>query len=219
MLNAPTPRTRLRRLPERGRFDEATIHAILDEGFVCHLGFVEDGKPVVIPTCYGREGDAVFVHGSAASRMMRALSGGIDVCMTVTLVDGIVLARSGFHHSINYRSVVIFGSAELLQAEAEKEHALAVITNHIVPGRWEGGLRPATSQEIKGTTVLRLALDECSAKVRTGGPKDEPEDRDWPVWAGVLPLTITAGAPAADGYVPSSMQPPEYLRPWKRPSP
>ncbi len=194
-----TERTRLRRIPARGSYDRAQVYAILDEGKVCHVGFSLDGQPYVIPTAYARLADEVFLHGSAASRMLRALGDGIDVCVTVTLVDGLVLARSAFHHSMNYRSVVILGRARVLADPVEKMMALRCFTNHAVPRRWEE-VRPPTDQELKGTSVLALALNEVSAKIRTGGPKDDEEDLAAPVWAGVIPLRTVVGAPvlAAD---------------------
>ena len=193
----PTERTRLRRLPARGSYDRAQVYAILDEGTVCHVGFSVDGQPYVIPTGYARLANEIFLHGSAASRMLRALGDGIDVCVTVTLVDGLVLARSAFHHSMNYRSVVILGRARVLADPMEKMMALRCFTNHVVPRRWEEVRRP-TEQELKGTLVLALALDEVSAKIRTGGPKDDEEDYQLPIWAGVIPLQQKALAPIND---------------------
>lgn len=186
-----TPRTRLRRHAERGVFDRAAVYQILDEGFVCHVAFVADGQPYAIPTAYARVGDDLYVHGSAASRMLRGLEKGVDLCVTVTLVDGLVLARSAFSHSMNYRSVVVLGRARLVTDAAEKVAALRAVTNHIVPGRWDE-LRPVTDQELKATTVLAVPIDEASAKVRTGPPKDD-DDAAWPVWAGVVPLTTVPG--------------------------
>ncbi len=197
---ARTPRTTLRRLPDRGAFDLASIHAILDEAFICHLGFDVDGQPFVIPTAYGRIDDRLYVHGSAASRTVRALGRGIDACVTVTLIDGLVLARSAFHHSINYRSVVVFGTARLVTDPQEKQEALRAITNHVVPDRWEE-VRAPGEQELKATSVLALTLDEASAKIRTGPPKDDEEDLEWPVWAGVVPLRQEIGTPEPDAYV------------------
>jgi uncharacterized protein len=195
-----TARTRLRRLPERGVFDRAAIYRILDEAFVCHLAFVVDGQPYAMPTGYARVGDALYLHGSAASRMVRQISAGLDVCCTVTLLDGLVLARSAFHHSVNYRSVVVLGAARLVEARDEKLAALRAFTNHVVPGRWEE-LRPITDQELKGTSVLVLPIEEASAKIRTGPPRDDGGDLAWPVWAGVVPLTTTSGGPLADDHV------------------
>lgn len=193
----PTSRTEVRRLPKRGLYDKAQIHAILDEGFLCHVGFVVEGQPYVIPTGYARSGDRIYIHGSAASRMLRTLDQGVDVCVTVTLVDGFVLARSAFHHSMNYRSVVVLGKARLVTDPDEKLNALRSFTNHIAPGRWEE-VRQPTEQELKATSVLALALDEVSAKVRTGGPIDDEEDYAFPVWAGVVPIRTQVDQPVPD---------------------
>jgi uncharacterized protein len=208
-----TERTRVKRLPARGVFDRAEIYAILDEAIVCHVAFAVDGQPYAIPTGYARIGDALYLHGSAASRMVRQLSAGVDVCVTVTIVDGLVLARSAFHHSMNYRSVVVFGRARLVTGRDEKETALRRFTDHIVPGRW-AELRPVTDQELKGTSVLALPIEEASAKVRTGPPLDDAEDLEWPVWAGVVPLVTTAGEPVPDAHVKPGLPPfdPERLR-------
>jgi nitroimidazol reductase NimA-like FMN-containing flavoprotein (pyridoxamine 5'-phosphate oxidase superfamily) len=190
-------RTQVQRIPDRGRYDPETIHAILDAAFVCHVGFVVDGQPFVIPTNFARDGEKLYLHGSSASRMLRTLSGGVQVCVTVTHVDGLVLARAAFHHSVNYRSVVALGRAVLVEDPDEKMHALELFTNHVVPGRWDE-VRTPTEQEMKATSVLSLDLKEASAKVRTGGPKDDAEDYDLPIWAGVLPLTVKAGEAIAD---------------------
>ena len=191
-------RTKVKRYPERGAYDRATIDAILDEALVCHLGFVHDGHPYVTPTLFARVGDEVYVHGSAASRTLRSLREGVDACLTVTLVDGIVLARSIFHHSVNYRSVVVLGRAIEVQDTPEKLRALEAFADRIVPGRW-ADVRPPTPLELRATVILRLPLDEASAKVRTGPPKDEEEDYELPVWAGVIPLSLRADAPRPDG--------------------
>lgn len=193
-----TERTQLRRLPARGSHEEADLHRILDAAFLAHVGFVVDGQPFVIPTLFGREGNTLYLHGSAASRMMRQLETGIPVCVTVTLVDGLVLARSAFHHSMNYRSVVAFGVAKKIAGDEAKCHALRVISDHLIRGRWED-VRPPAPQELKGTTVLAMEMDEASAKVRRGGPKDDEEDYALPVWAGVLPMRMVAQAPEPDG--------------------
>jgi hypothetical protein len=195
---APTERTQVRRLPKRGVYDKAQVHAILDEGRICHVGFVVDGQPFVIPTGYARSGDQIYIHGSAASRMMRASAAGVDVCATVTLVDGFVLARSAFHHSINYRSVVVLGKARLVTDPDEKREALRCFTNHVVAGRWDEVRQPAPA-EMKATSVLALPLEEVSAKVRTGGPVDDEEDYSLPVWAGVVPVRAALGEPVPDG--------------------
>jgi nitroimidazol reductase NimA-like FMN-containing flavoprotein (pyridoxamine 5'-phosphate oxidase superfamily) len=195
-----TARTELRRYPVRGLFDRAAVYRILDEGFVCHVAFAVEGQPYAIPTAYARVGDTIYLHGSAASRMLRSLSAGLNVCVTVTLVDGLVLARSAFHHSMNYRSVVVLGRARLVTAAEEKVSALRAFTNHIVPGRWDE-LRPVTDQELAATSVLALPIEEASAKVRTGPPKDDEADLSWPVWAGVVPLRLADGEPLPDEHV------------------
>jgi nitroimidazol reductase NimA-like FMN-containing flavoprotein (pyridoxamine 5'-phosphate oxidase superfamily) len=197
----PTPRTTLRRLPARGHFDRATVNAILDEALVCHVGFVSDGQPFVIPTIHARAGDQVFVHGSAASRMLKTLQGGVPVCLTVTLVDGLVLARSAFHHSMNYRSVVVLGDAQPVTDDGEKWDALHAIVEHVAPGRWREVREPSV-KELAGTLVLRLPIEEASAKVRTGPPLDDEEDYALECWAGVLPLRLTPGAPIPDPRMP-----------------
>jgi len=212
---ASTGRTTLKRLPQRGSYDRALVYQILDEGFVCHVGFVVDGQPFVIPTAYGRIGDKLYIHGSAASRTLRSVGGGIPVCVTVTLVDGLVLARSAFHHSINYRSVVILGAATMVEAAEEKMTALRAFTEHVVPGRWDD-VREPTEQELRGASVLALPLVEVSAKVRVGPPKDDDEDMSIPVWAGELPLRITAGSPVDDPRLLAGLGPPAYLTRYSR---
>jgi nitroimidazol reductase NimA-like FMN-containing flavoprotein (pyridoxamine 5'-phosphate oxidase superfamily) len=208
--------TRLRRKPDRAAYDRPTIDAILDEGLVCHLGFVHEDRPFVIPTLYARAGDVVYVHGSAASRMLRALAGGILACLTVTLVDGLVLARSAFHHSVNYRSVVIQGTALPVTEPAEKERALEAFTEHVVRGRWANVRQPA-ARELRATAVLRLPIDEASAKARTGPPLDDEPDYELDVWAGVLPLRVEASAPEPDPRLRPGVQPPGYLTRYSRP--
>jgi len=195
----------VRREPQRGRYDRETIDAILDEALVCHLGFVHDGHPYVIPTLFARIGDEVFVHGSAASRMLRTLAGGVDACLTVTLVDGLVLARSVFNHSVNYRSVVVLGRAEPVE---DKEPALRAFTERLLPSRWDEARQP-TAKELKATTILRLPLDEASAKLREGPPKDDEADYAWPVWAGVIPLESRWGEPVPDPRLGSGFAAPE----------
>jgi uncharacterized protein len=191
-----TDRTRVRREPERGRYDRETIDAILDEALYCHLGFVVDGQPYVIPTLHARQGDLVYVHGSSASRMLRHAAAGAPMCLTVTLLDGLVLAKSVFNHSIDYRSVVVLGTARQVEDE-EKREAFRLFTEHVAPGRWEEARQP-TPLELKATAILALPLDEASAKVRTGPPEDEPEDVDLPVWSGVVPIHLAAGPSAYD---------------------
>ena len=207
---SPTPRTTLKRLPKRGSFERETVNGILDEGFVCHVGFVVDGQPFVIPTAYGRAGDVLYIHGARASRMQKALAAGCEVCVTVTLVDGLVLARSAFHHSINYRSVVVFGRPRVVESEEEKSAALEAFTEHVMPGRW-ADVRWPTPQELAATTVLAIRLSEASAKVRTGPPIDDEEDYALGVWAGVLPLGVEPGAPEADPRLPSGTPVPGYV--------
>ena len=212
----PTPRTTLRRLPARGHFDRATVNAILDEALVCHVGFVSDGQPFVIPTIHARVGDHVFVHGSAASRMLKTLQGGLPVCLTVTLVDGLVLARSAFHHSMNYRSVVVLGDAEAVTDNGEKWDALHAIVEHVAPGRWSE-VREPSAKELAGTLVLRLPIEEASAKVRTGPPLDDEEDYALECWAGVLPLRLTPGTPVPDPRMPQGRPLPASVTGYARP--
>src|SRR5580692_10516584 len=192
-----TERTRVIREPQRGVYDRAAIYKILDEGFICHVGFAVDGQPFVIPTMFARIGDAIYFHGSAASRMLRNVSAGIAVCVTVTLVDGLVLARSVFNHSMNYRSVVALGKATLVDAPEEKLRALRAFTEKILPKRWDDARQP-NEKELKATSVLRLPLAEASAKVRLGPPEDDASDYGLHVWAGVIPLRTVAGAPIRD---------------------
>ncbi|HWT82247.1 MAG TPA: pyridoxamine 5'-phosphate oxidase family protein [Candidatus Methylomirabilis sp.] len=206
----PTPRSQVRRIPERGHYDFETIASILDAGLLCFVGYSVNGKPYVTPTAYWRTGNHVYWHGSSASRMLRTLETGVDVCLTVAHMDGLVLARSAFHHSINYRSVMLFGTAHKLAEESAKAQALEAFVERLFPGRWTE-LRPVTSQELKATTVLRMAIEESSAKVRTGPPKDDEEDYTWPVWAGVLPIQATLGAPIPDPRLPETIQGPKYL--------
>ena len=207
----PTQRTKVRRLAKRGLFDKARVHEILDEGFICHLGFAVDGQPYVIPTSYARHEDLLYIHGSGASRMLKTLATGVEVCATVTLVDGYVLARSAFHHSLNYRSVVMLGRARLVSAPAERLEALRIITNHLVPGRWEE-VREPNDLELKQTVVLALPLEEVSAKVRVGPPVDDEEDYASPVWAGVVPIHTQLGDPIPDSRVLANLKPPDVSR-------
>jgi len=211
-LPSPSERTRVRREPQRGVYDRATIDAILDEALICHLGFVQDEQPFVIPTLFSRIGDEVYVHGSSASRMLRTLKGGVDACLTVTLVDGIVLARSIFNHSINYRSVVVLGRAVAVEDADEKQRALEGFSGRLLPGRW-ADVRPPTATELKATSILRMPLDEASAKVRTGPPQDEADDYEWPVWAGVIPLALTVGDPVPDPRLEPGFEPPAWSLP------
>jgi nitroimidazol reductase NimA-like FMN-containing flavoprotein (pyridoxamine 5'-phosphate oxidase superfamily) len=211
----PTDRTQVKRLAKRGHYERETVYSILDTAFVCHVGFSVDGQPFVIPTNFGRSGDTLYLHGSAASRMLKTLSGGVPVCVTVTHVDGLVLARSAFHHSVNYRSVVILGKAQLVEEPAEKMEALRIFTEHVMKGRWND-VRIPTEQELKATTVLSVPLEEVSAKVRTGGPIDDEPDYALPVWAGVLPLETVAKTPLPDAQRKNDPPIPEYLKNYKR---
>ena len=214
---AASPRVRVRRLPERGRYDGEAIEAVLDAGLVAHLGFVIDGQPYVIPTLHARIDDQVYVHGSAASRALRALSGRTPVCLTVTLLDGIVLARSVFEHSMNYRSVVVLGRASPVVERDEKLAALEAFTEKLLPGRWAES-RPPTPTELKATSVLRMSLEEASAKIRDGGPEDgDTPDADLDVWAGYLPLAVTALDPVPDPALRPGIPVPPALRPYRRP--
>jgi nitroimidazol reductase NimA-like FMN-containing flavoprotein (pyridoxamine 5'-phosphate oxidase superfamily) len=206
----PTKRTTLKRLPQRAAYERDIIYQILDEGFICHVGFIDSDHPVVIPTAYGRRGDMLYLHGSAASRMLRTLSDGIQVCVTVTLVDGLVFARSAFHHSMNYRSVVVFGTASKVEDFAEKLTALRAFSEHIMPGRW-AEVREPNDAELKQTLVLQLPLTEASAKIRTGPPIDEESDYDLRVWAGELPLSLVAGEPITDPRLLPGIQMPAYI--------
>jgi nitroimidazol reductase NimA-like FMN-containing flavoprotein (pyridoxamine 5'-phosphate oxidase superfamily) len=210
----PSERVRVRRGPERAAYDRGTVEAILDAGFLCHLGIAVDGQPYVIPTLYGRDGDVVYLHGSAASRTVRAAGGGAPVCLTVTHVDGLVLARSAFHHSVNYRSVVVLGTATVVDDSEEKRHALEVLTDHVVPGRWVH-VRGPSPKEDRATTVLRLTLDECSAKVRAAGVSDDPDDLALDVWAGVLPLRTVVGAPEPDPDLADGTPVPDHVSAWR----
>ena len=205
-----TTRSRVKRLHERGAYDFDTIAAILDAGLLCHVGYIIDGQPYVTPTAYWREGDHVYWHGSSASRMLRVLEKGVDVCFTASHLDGLVLARSGFNHSINYRSVMLFGRARKIEDEGAKLRALESFLEHVFPGRWQE-LRPATRQEIKATTVLGMAIEEGSAKVRTGWPHDDEEDYSWPVWAGVVPVQAVVQPPLPDERLVGAREPPAYL--------
>ncbi len=207
-----TDRTRLRREPDRGHFDRATIDAVIDSAPICHVGFTdEQGRPVVIPTIHARVGDTLYLHGSAASRALRRMAGGIEVCCTITHLDGLVVARSGFASSMNYRSVMVFGTARLVTDAAETADALDALVNHVLPGRTDE-VRPNTPKEVAATKVIALALTEASAKLRTGGVQDEPEDLGTPVWAGVVPLRMVAGEPEPSADVPGDVPVPASVR-------
>lgn len=207
-----TERVRVRRNPKRAVYDEQTVHDILDAGIVCHLGYVVDGQPYVVPTLYGRDGDRLILHGSSASRAL-VTGASLPVCVTVTLLDGIVLARSLFNHSANFRSVVVIGQAELVDDAEEKMSALRVLTEHVVPGRWDEA-RPPNDKEMRATTVLRLELAECSAKVRSGAPSDEEADLGLDVWAGQIPVEMVAAAPLADPELRGDLSVPPSVAAW-----
>jgi uncharacterized protein len=213
--SAPTARTRVVREADRAVYNRAAVYKILDEGFICHVGFNVDGQPFVIPTSYGRSGDNLYIHGSAASRMLRNLDSGIPVCVTVTLLDGLVLARSIFNHSMNYRSVVIVGTATAVQDPAEKLEVLRLLSEHILPGRWAESRHP-NEKELKATFALRLPITEFSAKVRQGPPIDDEEDYAFRTWAGVIPLETVAGTPIADSRCPAETPVPSYARGYAR---
>jgi len=212
----PTPRSTVRRLPDRARYDRATVDAILDEGLVCHVGFVDEGQPFVIPSVYALQGDHLVIHGSAASRMVRVLAAGTPACVTVTLLDGLVLARSEFHHSMNYRSVVVLGRAREIVDPDEKRRALEAIVEHVTPGR-AGSVRPPNEKELRATRVVAISLDEASAKVRSGPPKDDEDDYALPVWAGELPLRLEPLAPVPDSHPGPAVPPPPHVTGWRRP--
>jgi nitroimidazol reductase NimA-like FMN-containing flavoprotein (pyridoxamine 5'-phosphate oxidase superfamily) len=207
---SPTERTRVVREPHRGSFDRETIYKILDEGFVCHVGFTLENQPYVIPTMFARVNDDIYFHGSAASRMLRGVSGGLPVCVTVTLIDGLVLARSVFNHSMNYRSVVALGNATLVDAPEEKLAALRAFTEKILPGRWADARMPS-EKELKATSILRLPLQEVSSKMRTGDVQDDEPDYALPVWAGLLPLRLTASAPIRDARCDAALPVPDSV--------
>ncbi len=212
---APSTRSTVRRLPERGIYDRAVIEAILDEGLVCHVGFAIEGQPYVIPCVYARIGDRLYLHGSSASRMLRAIAAGAPACVTVTLLDGLVLARSAFHHSMNYRSVVVLGTAARVDDAEERLVALRAIVEHVVPGRWTEVRRPSAA-ELAQTLVVEMSLSEASAKVRSGGPKDDIDDHALDVWAGVIPLALAMGAPIADSEVREGIPVPAHARDHQR---
>ena len=212
---ASTPRTRVVREAHRGVYDRETVYQILDEGFLCHVGFVADGQPFVIPTSYGRKDASLYIHGSAASRMLRQMKDGVPVCVTVTLLDGLVLARSIFNHSMNYRSVMVLGKATLVEDAEEKLEALRLLSEHILPGRWAEARQP-NERELKQTSVLKLPIEEFSAKVRTGPAIDDEEDYAFPAWAGVIPLEMTADAPIDDSRLDPAQAVPAYAKNYRR---
>jgi nitroimidazol reductase NimA-like FMN-containing flavoprotein (pyridoxamine 5'-phosphate oxidase superfamily) len=211
----PSPRTRVVREPDRAVYDRETVYRILDEGFLCHAGFVVDGQPFVIPTSYGRKDASLYIHGSAASRMLRQFKEGVPVCITVTLLEGLVLARSIFNHSMNYRSVVILGKATLVDDPAEKLSALRILSEHILPGRWDDSRQP-NEREFKATSVVHVPIEEFSAKVRQGPAIDDEEDYSFPTWAGVVPLEMVAGKPIDDARLLPGKEVPAYINPYSR---
>jgi uncharacterized protein len=209
-----TSRTTLRRHKERGKTDRADLYAVLDEGLICHLGVVADGVPVVIPTAYGRDGDTLYLHGSSANGALAAADGQ-RVCVTVTHMDGLVCARSVFHHSVNYRSAVVFGTATIVRDETERLHGLEIVTDHLIPGRWAAARQP-TKKEMAATAVLSLPLTEASVKVRAEGVSDEPEDHELDVWAGVLPIAVAFGEPQPDPLLRDGIGAPAHIRDYRR---
>jgi nitroimidazol reductase NimA-like FMN-containing flavoprotein (pyridoxamine 5'-phosphate oxidase superfamily) len=215
MSQPSSQRTRLIRESDRAVYDREAVYKILDAGFLCHVGFVQDGQPFVIPTGYGRHGDTLYIHGSAASRMLREANKGFPVCVTVTLLDGLVLARSIFNHSMNYRSVVILGQAAMVDDPAEKLEALRLLSEHILPGRWKDSRSP-NERELKATTVLRLPIEEFSAKVRQGPVVDDAEDMSYPTWAGVLPLPVVPGKAVPDERLDPKLEVPDYVKNYNR---
>jgi nitroimidazol reductase NimA-like FMN-containing flavoprotein (pyridoxamine 5'-phosphate oxidase superfamily) len=214
-MSALRPATRVRRHPERARYDRETVDQVLDEGLICHLGFVAGGRPFVIPTIHARVGDVVYLHGSPASRMLGTLKEGVDVCLTVTIIDGLVLARSAFSSSMNYRSAVVLGRATEVTDDGEKQRAFEAIVEHVARGRW-ADCRWPTPKEATATTIVRLPLEEFSAKVRTGPPKDPEEDLDLPIWAGVVPLGLATAAPLDSPDLMPGPVPPEYAVRYRR---
>ncbi len=206
----PTTRSELRRLPNRGSHQPETIHAILDAAFLAHVGFQTNGQPFVIPTLYGREGDTLYLHGSAASRMLGELAAGAPACVTVTLLDGLVLARSAFHHSLNYRSVVAFGTARRIEDPERKTRALRIISEHLLPGRWNDVRKP-NDRELSVTAVLEFSIEEASAKVRQGPASDDEDDYRLPVWAGVVPLSLEPKTPVPDSRLTDAIAMPPYV--------
>jgi uncharacterized protein len=210
-VSVQSGRTAVRRHPERGAYDRATIDAILDEALICHIGFIYDGQPYVIPTIHARDGDTLYLHGSPGSRMLRNLKQGVDICVTATLLDGVVLARSVYHHSMNYRSVVVLGRTHEVTDRAEKLHAMQCVVEHVVRGRWDDARQPSEG-ELDGTTILAVGLDEASAKVRSGPPTDDKRDLDLDVWAGVIPLSLEPRAPIADNELPTPGYAERYTR-------
>jgi nitroimidazol reductase NimA-like FMN-containing flavoprotein (pyridoxamine 5'-phosphate oxidase superfamily) len=213
MPSAPTERTKVRRLPARGHYDRSLIEAVIDEALSCHVGFAIDGRPWVVPTIHARIGDHLYLHGAVANHMLGSLADGIEACVTITIIDGLVLARSAFHHSMNYRSVMIFGCATVVDDADEKRAALHALVEHVVPGRWADAREPSP-KELRTTSVLGMPIGEASAKVRTGGPLDDEEDLGLPVWAGQVPVATVFGSPVADT---TDLALPAYVRDYRRP--
>jgi nitroimidazol reductase NimA-like FMN-containing flavoprotein (pyridoxamine 5'-phosphate oxidase superfamily) len=212
-MPATTPRTRVRRVPKNAVYEREPIDAILDEALIAHLGFVDDDQPYVIPMLHARVGDIVYIHGSSASRAIRQMGAGIRACLTVTLIDGIVLARSVFHHSMNYRSAVVLGQCRPVEGPQQREQALAAFTERLLPGRWDE-VRPPSAKELKATRVLAMDLTECSAKARSGPPGDDEQDYALPVWAGVVPLSLVAGTPEPDPRLQPGIEPSAAVSDW-----
>lgn len=207
--------TRVRRMPERGHYDAATIYPIIDEAIICHVGIIDDGRPIVIPTIHARIDDTIIFHGAPASRLLKQIQSGAPLCVTVTLLDGLVLARSAFHSSMNYRSAVLFGTGQLIEDIAEKTHAFEAITNHVAQRRWDD-VRPMTEVELAATTVVRMRIEAASAKIRTGPPSDDEDDYALPIWAGVLPLRLQPGAPIDDPRLGAGLVPPPIVTHYTR---
>ncbi|MBL6444878.1 pyridoxamine 5'-phosphate oxidase family protein [Fulvivirga sp. 29W222] len=205
-----TSRNKVKRAPDRGCYEKSTVYEILDAGFLCHISFIVDGHPMIIPTFYGREGNQLYVHGATTSRMIKKLEEGVPMTLSVCHVDGLVLARSAFHHSMNYRSVVVFGTARVV-AEEDKNHALYVMSEHLIEGRWKE-VRPPNDKELKGTTVLAIEMEQASAKIRTGPPKDDKEDYETDIWAGVVPIGMGVGTPINDDLLKPHIKTPESVR-------
>jgi nitroimidazol reductase NimA-like FMN-containing flavoprotein (pyridoxamine 5'-phosphate oxidase superfamily) len=213
----PTPRTTLQRVPERASYDRDLIYSILDEGLVCHVGFVVDNQPYVIPMNYARRGDELILHGSAASRLLKRLREGAPACVTVTLLDGLVLARSALHHSVNFRSVVVLGTAESIRDPEDKKDALRCLVEHVIPGRAKDA-RPPGDSEVTATTVLKIPIQEASAKTRSGPPSDAEADMHLPVWTGVIPLRAVATEPEPDPTMAPEIDVPRYVTDYRRPT-
>jgi nitroimidazol reductase NimA-like FMN-containing flavoprotein (pyridoxamine 5'-phosphate oxidase superfamily) len=206
-----TERTRVRRISDRGHYDQDTIFSIIDEAMICHVGFIQNNNPVVIPTIHARLGNTLYIHGSGASRMLKVISNQNNICVTISLIDGIVLARSAFHHSMNYRSVVIFGSGRKINDPKEKLNALKAVSDHLIPERWDD-VRPPNQKELDATTVIAISLEEASAKIRTGPPSDDDDDYKLSVWAGVLPITLIKEELIPDPVLPDKIDIPNYLK-------